>query len=408
MANAIRAVEKLPLSQELLDYYRQRVERAEGDYDDALARVEQIKLSHEEHHNLTWQLHQRVREIAELQRVTSELQQCITKDRSTLLNIMRENDELKVRELRDRRKIQYLLSITAPDQEENIKLKKQQDLEEVLPLPPDDADLEVKLPNDLELETLKLTVDALKAQLKDQKEVFEEITKNQEQERRVRIEQETALRTKDAESIQALTTKVQKLENFCRENTKELLHFKKMGLVRERQWREETERLKAEVKALQSTISEEGARSSEIERTAEERVSRKYSNLTEELKRQIREYEAKVQSMEVETQQKEAAQQKKIEALQKKLETMTNNYNNLNRRRKMDIEGFNNDVAMLRKQVKNLERQILKYAPADDEDIELLELARETTDQANKVAEELHQMKRKIYQAERDIRDDAI
>lgn len=44
----------LPLSQELLQYYRSRLEKAEQDYIDALKAIEDIKLKHQEFHEITW------------------------------------------------------------------------------------------------------------------------------------------------------------------------------------------------------------------------------------------------------------------------------------------------------------------------------------------------------------------
>ena len=49
-------------------------------------------------------------------------------------------------------------------------------------------------------------------------------------------------------------------------------------------------------------------------------------------------------------------------------------YNALKKRRDYEIEGFTNDIMMLRKQLKVLEKNILKYGPLEDKELVLLTL----------------------------------
>jgi coiled-coil domain-containing protein 77 len=97
----------LPLSVDLLNYYRERigltncnhqsdgVEKAEQDYQESLQAVDAIKISHDEYHKLTWELHQRMNEIAELQKALSDAQAFLFEERRQLLKAMAENDELR-------------------------------------------------------------------------------------------------------------------------------------------------------------------------------------------------------------------------------------------------------------------------------------------------------------------------
>ena len=47
-------------------------------------------------------------------------------------------------------------------------------------------------------------------------------------------------------------------------------------------------------------------------------------------------------------------------------------YNALKKRRDYEIEGFTNDILMLRKQLRVLEKSILKYGPLEDKELVLL------------------------------------
>ena len=70
-------------------------EKAEQDYQDALKAIEDIKISHEEYHRLTWELHQRLNEIADLQKALSDAQTFLFEERKQLLKVMAENDDLR-------------------------------------------------------------------------------------------------------------------------------------------------------------------------------------------------------------------------------------------------------------------------------------------------------------------------
>ncbi|KAG5462795.1 MAG: hypothetical protein BJ554DRAFT_3514, partial [Olpidium bornovanus] len=47
-------------------------------------------------------------------------------------------------------------------------------------------------------------------------------------------------------------------------------------------------------------------------------------------------------------------------------------YKTLKRRRDLEIEGFTNDILILRKQLKVLEKHILKFGPVEDRELQLL------------------------------------
>ena len=103
MVNVEGELKGLPVSDELVAYYRNRVgslifllkENSEKEYEEALLKVEGLQVSHEETHRLAWELHKRTREIAELQEGLSNAQTDLLQERQHLLRIMAENDHLK-------------------------------------------------------------------------------------------------------------------------------------------------------------------------------------------------------------------------------------------------------------------------------------------------------------------------
>ncbi len=91
------------------------------------------------------------------------------------------------------------------------------------------------------------------------------------------------------------------------------------------------------------------------------------------------------------------------------MDTITSSYNSLKKRRDYEIEGFTNDILMLRKQLKLLEKNILKYGPLEDKELVLLTIgkslhrastlshvyciAKNTGEKAEKISTELQGLK---------------
>ena len=81
-------------------------------------RCSSIEVSHEELHRTAWELRVRHEEIAELQRALSDANVYLFDEREQVLKLQAENDQLKIQELEDRRRIQHLLALTQPVSQE--------------------------------------------------------------------------------------------------------------------------------------------------------------------------------------------------------------------------------------------------------------------------------------------------
>jgi hypothetical protein len=65
----------------------------------------------------------------------------------------------------------------------------------------------------------------------------------------------------------------------------------------------------------------------------------------------------------------------------------------LKKKRDFEIEGFTSDILLLRKQLKTLEKAILKYAPLEDKEFALLNIARNTGKKAIEISTSLQNLK---------------
>ncbi len=96
----------------------------------------------------------------------------------------------------------------------------------------------------------------------------------------------------------------------------------------------------------------------------------------------------------------------KSDKMTKRLQIMNDRYKELEKRRNMEIEGFKNDIKMLRTKLKAVEKQLFKvtigYAGCDE--IDVLSNVHETTVRSREMQGELNHLKAKIYGLENDIR----
>ncbi|TPX51280.1 hypothetical protein SeMB42_g00278 [Synchytrium endobioticum] len=396
---------RLPLSEDLLGYYRSRLEKSEEEFQDAVARVDSIKISHEEHHRLEWELRKREDEITRLQRSLSDAQQALFDERRQLLKVMAENDDLKVQELKDRKKIRYLLSVAGTPDEETTYFRDTLD-KRLVKIPTEDGQQKGGEPDILlmedEAEALKIKASALQTQLDEQKRAYEDHIENLKKDRTVQMEEERVRRRHEASRIEELVRKLHRLRALCRENTRELLHTKKAAHATERSLIEQRARLLENVSSATTRFNAEKDRVQVVEKQVESRIAKRTESVLTELRGQIAKNQDELRTLKAKTDQTEQQQKRKIEYLQNRLSTFQARYDELKRRRNYEIEGFTNDIVALRSKLKTLEKQILKYGPLEDRELALLTMARETGEKASTISTNLQRLKQNLFALEEE------
>eukprot|EP00947_MAST-08B_sp_MAST-8B-sp1_P005772 g5772.t1 len=104
----------IPASMELLHYYRSRIEEFEGERQLFLAKFAEVQVSHEDMHRLQWELRMRQDEIQELQKALSDANVFLVDEREQVARLHAENEQLKIQEMDDRRRIAHLLALSKP------------------------------------------------------------------------------------------------------------------------------------------------------------------------------------------------------------------------------------------------------------------------------------------------------
>ncbi|KNC97914.1 uncharacterized protein SPPG_09420 [Spizellomyces punctatus DAOM BR117] len=413
-------VRNLPLSQDLLNYYRERLERCEHDYKEALDKIDALRIPHDDAHRVTWEAHKKAEEVASLQKALRDAELALFDEKRAFLKLLAENDELKVQELKDRKKIRYLLKIAPCPEPETTYFREKLDKRLVKisrgkekPVEGRDKGEGIGVGNldqrdmiimEDEIEALKLTVTSLRTQLEEQGRAYEATVAALKRDRQTQIDEEKARREHESQRISELLEKLQKLRALCRENIRELLHTKKASHAYEKKLVEEKAALLEDLRSTGSQLAVERDKAESAERTIESRVTKKQETLVGDLRSQLGKYEKELHTAKSKCDEIERTFKKKVEYLQSRLSAITSSYTALKRRRDYEIEGFTNDILILRKQLKVLERSILKYAPLEDKELVLLNLAKETGERVGKISSELHGLKAKVYATEEEVR----
>ncbi|KAH6591237.1 hypothetical protein BASA50_008815 [Batrachochytrium salamandrivorans] len=387
----------LPLSEELLEYYRRRIESSENEFQSATQRIDQLSISHNDSHKLSWELHKRAQEVVEMQQALSDFQTALFDERKHTLRIVADNDQLKIQELKDRKKIRFLLSLGGAPEEEVTYFRDRLDkrlvkIARVSKGPASGISDKIEKgkieEQDLiiledEVQGLKLTVSALQTQLDEQRKAYDDTLSGLMKDRSNKTEEERVRREYDAVKVEEYLSTIKKLRTLCRENTRELLRTKKVSHAHERNLIEEKAAMVKELNSLQARLSHEHDRN-------------------EMLKSKL---EADVRAAKLLHDQTEAANTRKINYFKSRLETVNASYTSLKRRRDYEIEGFTNDILSLRKQLRTLEKNILKFSPLEDKELVLLNLARLTGERASKISTQLQSLKTKVYATEKEVQE---
>eukprot|EP01025_Chloroclados_australasicus_P041684 TRINITY_DN4434_c0_g1_i7.p1 TRINITY_DN4434_c0_g1~~TRINITY_DN4434_c0_g1_i7.p1 ORF type:complete len:407 (+),score=37.63 TRINITY_DN4434_c0_g1_i7:49-1269(+) len=313
----------------LVKHYQERIESFDQERRDLLLRLEQCTVKSSETHQVEWEIRKRSEEIRELQKALSDAHIYLFAERERLLQVQSENDELKLQQLQDRRRIQHLLNLSQPLEQEinyskgcapqampllprnvnamqryGVGISHQQQLTRVgavnvgnngggqervlrtVYLPVANAD------------ALMLKLESVQAQLNEQQQFANERICALLEDRRIREQDYEAHIANYARQIDQITQKLSSSEEALRQTTKDYIIAKKQK------------------QEIESKMAEESA------------------NTNQEKQKLAKQLE-----------------QNKIQRLNKRCAE-------LEHRRALDLEGFTNDVTILRKQLAAIDRRL--------------------------------------------------
>ncbi|KAK6995130.1 coiled-coil domain-containing protein 77 [Biomphalaria glabrata] len=445
-------------SRELLEYYRKKIAEYDDEHSQLISKLEEYRMAYEEQHTMQWELRQREEEIVELQKALSDMQIYLFQEREHVLRLYAENDRLKIRELEDKKKIQTLLSLSGTEGGEVTYFIKEPPAKAIIPqrLKPksqseninnsavpitnnglkvskkksstDNRSSLIQLPEEKlaqENEMLTLQIESLQAQLAEQTKLAKEQTEALLEDRRVKDEEYETRRQRDEEKIKTLTEKLHKTQDLLYDSTKDFLELRFEGRAIERSWMSEKDRLLREMDVIKqqasSSLRDNVVNTSFTQHKVdlEEVKSLEFQlqqsqKLAENYREQVIQLEDELSRLREEGDVTREVFQDRSEKMTSRLQLMNSRYQDLERRRNLEVEGFRNDIKNLRLRLKDVEKQLYKvtlgftddmnFSRPDDLDMQVLTNVRKTAGRSKKLVGELKNLKSKLYGLENDLR----
>ncbi|KAM3927250.1 coiled-coil domain-containing protein 77 isoform 2-T2 [Leptodactylus fuscus] len=459
-----RAVDSTPLppinerlaylrpSRELLEYYRRKIAEFDEEHEDLVKRLEQYKTTYEEQHKLQWEMRQREEEIAELQKALSDMQVYLFQEREHVLRLYSENDRLKIRELDDRKKIQQLLALVGTSSGEITYFHKEPPNKVTIPQRAvqtgDPHERKEQRPGrtgtagkrgqigstgkneraQRQPDEQTLLLQALQAQLEEQTRLSKEQVEALLDDRRIRMEEAQVQHQRDQAKIKDMTDKLNKTQKLLYESTRDFLQLKFEGRANEKSWIAEKDRLLQELDRCREHLVKsrdpererdqemEIMRLSQAERAARTSRSEEVKNLTEQLaqahrlsdmyREQCVALEDELAKIREEGDVGREIFKERSDKVAKRLQLMTQRYEALEKRRNMEVEGFQTDIKLLRQKLRDVEKQLFKVTLniGPDQDLAILGAVRQGNKRTHKIQGELRNLKAKIYGLENELR----
>ncbi|XP_065538505.1 coiled-coil domain-containing protein 77 [Lathamus discolor] len=436
-------------SRELLEYYRKTIADFDREHEDLVKRLERYKETYDEQHKLQWEVRQREEEIAELQKALSDMQVYLFQEREHVLRLYSENDRLKIRELEDRKKIQYLLALVGTDKGEVTYFHKEPPHKVTVLQKPaksrvshernDTSKTGTKRNTSIpaakgekpesperyqrDTQTLLLQVEALQAQIEEQTRLSKEQIEALLEDRRIHMEEAQVQYQRDQDKIKTITDKLHKTQNLLYESTRDFLQLKFDARANEKAWMAEKDSLLRKLDknmGISKDPGREKRRGTKKTLQADDGASKPHSRELKSLQEQLMQ-EQRLSNMYREqciTLEDELARireegdagrelfKERSEKMVKRLQLMTQRYEALEKRRNMEAEGFMNDIKQLRQKLKDVEKQLFKVTlnMGPDQDLAILHEVCRGNRRTRKIQGELKNLKAKIFVLENELR----
>ena len=442
---------RLRPSRELLEFYRKKISEYDSDYESLEQRLEQYRGSFDSQQREEIEVKRREEEISELQKALSDVQLYLFQEREHVLRLYAENDRLKIKELEDRKTIHHLLSLQPEDQSETTYFIKPSNINNHLmavvphrkPLAPASGKPQQNKPRgfvreesdkgrpvetarkqsevEKENESLRLSCESLQVQLSEQIKLAKEQVELLLEDRRVK-EAEFDLRTeRDMEKLERSQNRLKRTQDLLYQSTKDFLKLKYETRVKERAWVEDRASLLKRMDQLTTRLDEMtgedellGPKHLNVSLDRPDPVSTEFLRqqleqsqlLAENYREQCIRGEELLGKLREESELAKHLYQERGDKLARRLQLLDQRYQALEQRRNLEVEGYKNDIKMLRGKMKDLERQLYKVTLSlcGDQDMAILGNVRKTAVRSKELVDDLHHLKSKVYQLEDHFR----
>ncbi|XP_067935598.1 coiled-coil domain-containing protein 77-like isoform X2 [Watersipora subatra] len=428
-------------SRELLEFYRKKFAEQECEHETLVERLEDYKTLVDKQHTSEWGLRQREEEMVELQKALSDMQISLFQEREQVLRLYSENDRYKIQDLGSKRIIKKLL------EESNQKVGDDEPVE-LLPgyrRKGDKATLSRSAKADgyrlvlnsqapgeadrLARVGLSQKIEELQRRLEMQAREYKEQIESRIQERQRLADEYSYVCQRDFDKVKTATEKLHKTQELLYLSTQDLLTLQQEAKGQERHWMVQKDKLLRELDSVKEQLNIDQPTGSkkvvlnvsdkagdntrrqqhELEKLRDEVVTA--HNLREMYREQLVTLEDELARLREQDDLRNDDFQDKVSKVGKRYQLMKTRFEELEKRRNLEISGYKSDVKALRKRVKEMQQQMfkVKLAQADslldddrptDLDLEVLKNIKTTAKRSTQLSHGLKDMKIKLHNLE--------
>ncbi|BDA49231.1 Coiled-coil domain-containing protein 77 [Coccomyxa sp. Obi] len=356
----------IQMSSDFVAHQLIRAEDIEKERQDFLEKLDACAAPRKQVHELEWELKKRADEIRDLQKALSSSQAYIFEERDRLLQLQAENDELRLQEVEDRHRLEHLLALLDAQKchKASSATRKDKDNGLVNELSAPDVDI------------LRMRVESLQSQLTEQKQFAAERIAALVEERRMHEVDEAARNGVASAKHDELLQRLHRTEDTLQATTKDYILAKKARSEAEQR----AAAAEAELKAVRAQM---GARVAQLEGDLSQRLQQAHSIAEERLEQHTEAYRCQVLQREKDVADLEAMHravtaqlEQRLAHVEARLAKETDRCRQLEHRHLLDVEGWTNDITLLRKALEATDRKLhqmrLSSRLPDDERLDAL------------------------------------
>ncbi|XP_069693079.1 coiled-coil domain-containing protein 77-like [Periplaneta americana] len=422
-------LEKLTPSKELLAHYKEKILQLDSDYLELIKKIDKCHVLCNSSFQLEQDLKLRNSQVSKLQQTVSDLQVFIQQEREQVLRLSTENDRLQFHVAEDRKKIEFLLSLSHMTENEITYLSKK--IVPRLHCPHSRSSDKTKDVPLLHSDTLTESADAnskvLRTQLEEHMQLHHDQVHTLIKDREINMKERASVEKTLQDHITLLSNRLKKTQEELCQVTKELVCVKKEHSNKEIEWNEEKNTMLHSLKLCQERLGERyppalgfgvsGSGHGKRLRHSQQ-LCAQVDVLKDELKQRdglVSMYQEQCIQLNEETmkckEEMENNKQKFRDQTQKLAGQVTylkNKYKDLDHRRRLEAEGFCNDIKILRGRLQNMEKIVRNFSSKQGSvhtshptPNDLLSIANRTNAKAQQLVRELKDIKKTAKEIEK-------
>eukprot|EP00887_Chlorella_sp_A99_P000203 scaffold13.g203.t1 len=391
----------------LLDHYKQRAGKqqattnaVEAERRNLLVRLEQCQVPQAELYRLATENRLRMEEVRELQKALSDAHTFLFEERERLLKLQAENDQHKLQEMEDRKRIKQLLSLTRPTEQtvrySGARLPGQENGPQTTGVfphgrspgrqsgaggagslgpppcgPSGGAVLRTVYLPTAQTETLALKCEALQAQLAEQKRFAGERIQALVEDRALREREASDQTAALTAALESATERLRGSEEAVRRTTKDYIIARQQRDAAQAEAAAVRGQLAAERTAAAQAAKAAAAQAADDLARLQAAVERHSSEAVEKLQAQLRHKSEALITLETVHGLIKADLEGRVDELEQRCARLAEHNHRLQARRGNDMQGWISDVTLLRKQIAAVDRRlrqmrVLERLPDDE------------------------------------------